>query len=778
MATGNDIPDPAKTSAMAQESLRQTMVNLGEHIDALTKPTLVLALSAEKRAQEGSEAVEPSSLLDKYVSWAKTPTGMHVPGELNEDRSDAGTPPKAPSGGAWEKFLGMGGQGAGPPLTPEAMREGIVGSAASIAGEDIKIPQFGDWRIDSLLKLGAQGAGKVAIGQYKSQAKASLEAGEEPIGPEEWASQQGGPLPSWGGLSNTLAMGAHVAATASLLHKRVLAPVADTVFQGATMGASLGYSPQAGEGALEQSHIMGIPNPIAQFLSPAGKAGLGTAWNAAQASFGGTGIGFGEAAGLREALGAQGWRNTRGGGFLNLTEGGAQENLARALEPMMKQGVKNPEVLSEFTDAVRLGTSTVQELTESLGGSKGLSETSQHLNKTVEATAVALQEFAAKTVEGGSTMVHGFRSGREISALTGMNPNLISGINTSNFGRVQALEKGILPWQIAGMEGQSAAQNAAETVTKLGKFIPKDLKPIERTNQFGEKEVVESVEAQELGWIHQLDPNVTAEEAKRLKAMGSHIQPAGEGMHRAEVEEQSRRAMMAKNEGESLSSPHFEAARVALQHAQQRLTEIQKGPHKGEIIEAEASEAVSKYQSEVSKYRGAVDKARALTPAQQASLNSQYLGGPKGLFELAKEAGVSKDGTHASPRYSRLRTLALPDRSRNQDGNRKRERGEGRKVERRKCENRTHRSSQDVLQAQVPEGGQGHRTERRRSTRPPTSLPIRTRPHSPPLRPLPSARLNRRTVKNRRVGNECYRASLPARTRPWWPATHRRNWDG
>ena len=634
MATGNDIPDPAKMSAAAQENLRKTMDNLAEHIDALTKPTMALALAAEKRAQEGAEAVEPSALLEKYVSWAKAPSGLHVPGELNEDRSDAG----APRGRAPRRQMS------------ESEREDIVGAGSKIAGEDITIPQFGDWRIDSLLKLSAQVAAKGwsgnkgALGRYASDAAKAEEAGET-LTPEQWMGESGFGQ-TLGGLSNRLTQGAHFAAMGSLLHKKVIGPAADIVFGATNQGASLGFSPQAGGGAFEQSHILGIPNPIAQFLSPAGKQGLGMASNAFQASVLGTGIGFGEAAGLREALGAQGWHNTRGGGFLNLTEGGPNETLARALEPMMKQGVKNPEVLAEFSDAVRLGTTSIQELTESLGGQTGLSETAQVLNKTVEATAVALQEFAAKSVEGGSTMAHGFRTGREVAAMTGMNPNIVEGINSSNFGRVQALEKGILPWQIAGMSGAAKSANALETVEKVMSFVPKNLKPITRKNVNGEEETVESVREQEMGWLHQLDPNITNEQAEHLLKLKGKLPYITAGLHQAG---DLATAAYNKEHGNIQHGTWFPQvagmqSRWQSQHAHTMdlKAKLKQDPENYELEEQleKAEEAEHGTAGKLHDLASKSKKQGALKPAQEAELN-RALGGEKGLFETAYKAGVS-----------------------------------------------------------------------------------------------------------------------------------------
>jgi len=660
----NDIPDPAETMRRAQENLNLTMERLDEHIQALTKPTAQLALAAEKRAAEGAEEVEPSSLLKKFVSWAKAPVGMWGAGGLNETpgaTSDAGKAAEESAQQkqkvAWEKYFGTHEGERGMPPTAGGEAPGVLQGktqqeAAELAGKEISIPQFGDWQVDSLLKLASQVAAKKAAKSYKSQAEGEFQAGETPISPGEWADQQTGPLAS-SNLAGVFQKGAQIAAVGSLFHKKVIGPVADAIFQATNMGASLGYTPQAGGGGifgqegLGASHILGIPNPIAQFLSPAGKAGMGTVANAVSASFGGTGIGYGEALGLREALGAQGWRNTRGGGLLNFTEGGAQETLARALEPIMKQGVKNPELLAEFSDAVRLGTASVQELTESLGGSTGLSETAQTLNKTVEATAAALQEFAAKSVEGGSTMIHGFQAGREVAAMTGMNPNIVSAINNSNFGRVQALESHVLPWQIEGMSAAGKTLNALGTVEKVMKYVPKNLKPIERTNVNGEKEVIETVAEQEYGWMHQLDPNITQEQARHLKELSGKLPYITAGLHAArnidvnaynkEQANMAHGAWIGEAQKARGTWEKQHEATMALKKKVNEASGIAKEEAEEELREAEEREhgTAGKLHSLASKGK----KEGALNPAQEAELNRQ-LGGPKGLFVTAKDAGV------------------------------------------------------------------------------------------------------------------------------------------
>jgi hypothetical protein len=423
-------------------------------------------------------------------------------------------------------------------------------------------------------------------------------------------------------------------------------PVVDIGFGASNLGASLGYSPQAG-GTLGASHILGIPNPIAAFTSPAGKQGMGTAVNAAEASFGGTGIGFGEANSLREALAGQGWSNEREGGLLGSAIGGSQENIALALEPAMKKGIKNPEVLSEFGSALKLGNRNLSELKDTVDE---LGKTAITTNQNIEKAAAGMQEYAAKAVEGGSTMMHGMQSYNTIGQQTGMNPTAIQGINESNFGKVQALSKGILPWQVQGMSSNQSTLNAYETLKKVESYVPKQAATF-RTNSAGEKEEVESSEAKRLAWIHQLDPNVTAEQAKRLKEIGPKLEHIQIAEHQSSTINQHRYQSEETNERQSPQGQaafHAMAASkgkqdhiAALEAEAKKLKKEGWGP-KAEQIEDEIKEEKNSLKNTLERAQQLARSEGKLKPGQKVALETE-LHKHGGLFEQAKGAGVSDD---------------------------------------------------------------------------------------------------------------------------------------
>lgn len=653
MATVDDI-DPAQANRRASESLQRAIESLDRHTEALAAPTMELALVQKKRASEiGLEELEPSSLLRKFVSQAGpgAQIGATEPGQLNPDASQAEVDSKT----AWKRFLG--GTGIPPGMSPEG-GSAIAGKtnveAAKIASQGFTIPQFGDWQLDSLLRVAAHTAGGIAMKQYKSQAGEELAAGETPLNPEEWQAQQGKFASS--NLAQKFESGATNIAQASLIHKKILQPLLDIGFGASQAGASLGYSPQGeglGGGVLGASHYLGIPNPIAAFTSPAAKQGLGTVVNAAEAAIGGSGIGIGEANSLRQALASQGWSNQRSGGLLGFTEGGDQENIALALEPLVKKGFNSTtsiEQLGEATNALKLGQATPEELKKTL---EQLPEAAKTLHKTLEEVTAGMEEFAAKSVEGGSTMIHGMKNYTAISAATGMNPTLIQGINEGQFGQVQALTKGVMPWEIQGMSGNAAALNAWETVKKVAGYVPKQSDTRTLNKVTGQWETTETAAEKEGAYIHMLEPSITSEQAKRLKEIGPKLEAVQGGMGEANTVQQHRYTMEQTNEvakqGASLLKARNEWSGVQ-SRVNQLKEEISRTPEggffggqkKGELQQKliEEEEVLHERRGAYTDAMSKASKSRTLNKGQEGLLRNE-LEGPKGLYATAAAAGIS-----------------------------------------------------------------------------------------------------------------------------------------
>lgn len=618
------------------------MLQLDEHIQALTAPTMELALIQKKRASDlGLEERDPSDLLRKFISQAGpgATIGTAEPGQLSPDSS---TPEKADS--AWKRFLGQ--QGAARPgyegLAPDAGSP-IAGrtnqEASTIAKEGFKIPQFGEWQVDTLLREAARAAGRRATKQYGSYASEALSNEEEPLSPEEWQQQQG-PLAA-SNLAQRFEGGASRIAEASLLHKKIFQPMLDIGFGASHMGASLGYTPQ-GEGVFGASHILGIPNPIAAFTSPAAKQGLGTVVNAAEAAFGGTGIGLGEASNLRQALASQGWTNQRSGGALGFTVGGQQETLAQTLEPLVKMGFNSPtsiEQLGSWTNALKLGQATPQELTKTL---EQLPEAVKVLHKTLEEVTQGMEDFAAKTVEGGSTMIHGAHAYNEIWKNTGINPLLTQAANEGTFGKVQAAQKGVLPWQITSMTGNQSSTNAYAAVRQLAEIAGPG-KAVTTTNKYGETETI-SAEAAKLAMMHQLEPNLTTEYMKRMLQIGPHMEAAASAQHKANQLSAFISQKRHENEAYGKNTHAVFKLEPEIAHLQKLKKEGEKqgeGEY-GKLNEGQMEDLGRKETALIKAKRGAAGEG-TLNVNQEDHV-VEALAGKGGLYERAKEAGLEKHG--------------------------------------------------------------------------------------------------------------------------------------
>jgi hypothetical protein len=648
MAVADDI-DPAQANRRASESLQRAIESLDRHTEALVAPTMEMALVQKKRASEiGLEELEPSSLMRKFVSQAGpgAQIGASEPGRLNPDAS---TPSKEqdiydegiPGSQGRRKVGGIIPQGVSPNASSPIPGMNW-GQAASMEEEPIRLPQFGSMQVDAMLKLSAQMAGKVAMGKYRKYASQAGEAGETP---SVEGFQEGQGSFAAGNIANLMTKASTASVPIKTAYDRTIHPLLDIGFGASNAGASLGYSPQAG-GTFGASHIAGLLNPIAAFTSPAGKQGLGTVVNAAEAAIGGSGIGIGEANSLRQALASQGWSNQRSGGAFGLTVGGNQENIALALEPLVKKGFNSTtsiEQLGEATNALKLGQATPEELKKVL---EQLPEAAKTLHKTLEEVTSGMEEFAAKTVEGGGTMIAGMKHYGEISKVTGMNPTIIQGINEGQFGNVQALSKGIMPWEISGMSGNAAALNAWETVKKVSGYVPKQSDTRNFNKVTGKWEVTETKAAKEGGYIHMLEPSVTAEQAERLKEIGPKLEAVQGGLgeastiqkHRYEMENWNKyHSAAGSNAHQAMADSQGHEARIATLEAEAKKQEKEGYPAMAEQIHDTINEEKNKLKNALQSAGHIAAKSGAMNKGQRGALEKE-LGGPKGLYTTARSA--------------------------------------------------------------------------------------------------------------------------------------------
>jgi hypothetical protein len=622
MGTTGDDMDPAQSGRRANELLAQVVERLDKIVDSSRAPTHEASLVQAKGAAEPATMVSAFAMNQPFVSQAQGPP--------------PGTPESGVPGGYGSEPASMrSGQEQNDQLRKPFSRQGqhasqsvpgmTEGEVAGIEEESYSVPQYGKYQLDAYLRMARKHAVK--------------KAGEEPPGesgePGKWASRAERLTPAIEKTQEAVAAYQGV--------KSYVKPALDIGFGTSGLGASLGYSPQAG-GTLGASHILGIPNPIAAFSSPAGRQGMGTLVNAAEASIGGTGIGMGEAKDLREGLASRGWSNERQGGLLGSTIGGNQENIALALEPAVKKGL-DPTVAAEFGESLKLGTGNLKELKEVVDE---LGKTAITTNQTLTKTAEGIQQYGAKAVEHGSTMIQGMKTANTIGQETGMNPTIIQGINESNFGKVQALSKKVMPWEIQGMSAPASSLNAYETLQKVEGFVPAQ-KATWHENTAGEQEEVESAEAKKYARIHQLDPAFNAEYAKRLHEIGPRLKYEQTARTQAKkIEEHISQTHMANIDKDPASGKlkgevaGIETAEKAKKAAEAQFEKEGGAFHGNQKALDKATGDLAKRKEQLRVTEKSLQAAREFTQGQSGNLVAE-LHKHEGIFEQAKYGGVDKN---------------------------------------------------------------------------------------------------------------------------------------
>jgi len=658
MAT-DDI-DPAQASRRAMEGLQHAVEDLNRHVEQMAIPTMEQALARAKAnaSSEGGLGELPVSALSKqFISQAWEPEPKQIPGMLSQFDS---SPPESRKPIYDEGLPGSQGR-RGPSVLPGGVSADASspipglnwGQATNMNEEPMRIPVFGSWQLDALLKLGEQAAGKSAMGKYKQYASQASEAGETPTVEAFQATQ--GPLAA-GNIAHVLNTASSMATYGSAIKAKILQPAFDFGIGASRLGTSLGYSPQAGTG-INASHIAGLINPIALATSPAAKVGLGATTNALEQSLLGTGIGVEEAKNLSNALASQGWSNQREGGAFGFDVGGNQATLENTLAPLVKKGFNSPtsiEQLAESTNALKLGQANPEELKKVL---EQLPEAAKTLHKTLEEVTSGMEEFAAKTAEGGGTLIAGMKHYGEIAQSTGMNPTIIQGINEGKFGKAQAITKGVMPWGVQSMSGSASAMNAMETVEKVAGFA-KSMGPFTNTTRInkvtGKEEIVESAATKEASAIHMMEPNITAEHAERLKEIGKPRLEAQIGARQEAENIQKHRYEMERSKG-MVDRPSEEKAGHEYYGALNQVKQLEEGlaltrKHGGYFegknspqLEQElqhAKESLSNRHESLENTIKKAKKAGQLGEHDQNLLRAE-LEGSQGLYASAEKAGVS-----------------------------------------------------------------------------------------------------------------------------------------
>lgn len=213
-----------------------------------------------------------------------------------------------------------------------------------------------------------------------------------------------------------------------------------------TSGRVLGFSPQASDlGIAGASHILGIPNPVAAFASPAGQQGLGAETTALNASLLGTGLGIGQAKEATHAIQEMGFRNS-GGGIFGSTEGDGSE-IFNAITPYLKEG-GTPQAYLPFYEAIKTGSVSIDQVTKSL---KNMKNVAHDTYQTLEQTSAGLQGYTQAAVARGASSPQAASAGLQYSALSGVPTQYAQHTIESPMGQMFAFSKfGAIP-ETAGL---------------------------------------------------------------------------------------------------------------------------------------------------------------------------------------------------------------------------------------------------------------------------------------------------------------------------------------
>jgi hypothetical protein len=472
-----DAPlDPQVAYRRATEQLTGAILRLDEHVQALTAPTMAASLG---RQQAGASSLVSMSLGGenlKFTSVAAGPTQEWKPGQVGESASAQAAQQQLASGQT------PGGLGRFDSMPPSGRRsiydEGIPGSQGRQGGrygslppnagglfsgmsagqteemetEDIRIPQFGDWRIDALLKLAAQYTGKAAIKKYQSQTTKEEAEGKEPMSGEEF--RQGDFEGSrWARITSGLHKAAGAAVPVSAAYERLGRPLLGLGKGAVEAGRELGYSPQGGIGP---AYIGGIFNPLSALTSPAGEQGFREKWGAIELSRFGTGISEQQAKELYGGIAAEGYG------------GGQQESFAQALAPSVKEGLP-PGVAADFVNAVRYGVNGLKELT---GITEGLGKVAKSTHMTMTQVAEDMASFAKEQEGHGVLQIEGLRTAKGLMAATGLPATSISALNQSPVGLAVGASKGLLPGQVGALNQVGQLGLMAQTLKTYESMVP------------------------------------------------------------------------------------------------------------------------------------------------------------------------------------------------------------------------------------------------------------------------------------------------------------------
>lgn len=322
---------------------------------------------------------------------------------------------------------------------------------AKLQREGFEIPQFGEWQLDTKLKMARDWLGQYATnrGAYDEEGNWQWGASVDENGnfvPGSGKSSTGQSAATVSGYLN------YAASHAAQIH--AMRRGFDKVMNfGAGMqqtGEALGYSPQTGIGP---SSIAGFRNPLAPYTSEAGQQGAGIRWDAEKMTRLGTGITSSQAQEIYGSLAGMGFSNQQHD-MLGLTTGGDLENIATQLvAPLVKNTGMSPEVASQFANSLRNGNTSIKELSKTL---QDIPEAAHAAREGINEYGESLQNFAEEAESMGATKQQGYQSGLGFTQATGLDPRLLGQMQQSPFFQGLALSQmGVLPSGIGALPGGS-----------------------------------------------------------------------------------------------------------------------------------------------------------------------------------------------------------------------------------------------------------------------------------------------------------------------------------
>lgn len=360
--------------------------------------------------------------------------------------------------------------------------------------DSIKIPQFGEWQLDTKLRMARDVFGKLGANRFDKHGD------QDRVGK------------AFAGISQAAHYSqAHAAELQVLKNYRKRAFAYGENAMG--MGAELGYSPQDG---VLPSNVLGFRNPLAYLTSSAGRQGLGMNLDAYKMARLGTGMSLQQAHEVYGALAGMGFSNQHSG-FLGMTTGGDLQNVASGLvAPMVRQGM-NPGVASQFAESLKTGQVSIRQLHDAI---KDLGGVAKETRQTVNQAAEGLQSYATTAVGLGASPTQAYRAGISFSTITGQNAQTAGNLIQNPLFQGMAMRKyGALPGNIGTLPGPQIAKTQKESIDLL-EHIFKGVEPIRENGKIivSQEKAREAYTAKELG-ITQSEVHMAKTKGPKLEAM-------------------------------------------------------------------------------------------------------------------------------------------------------------------------------------------------------------------------------------------------------------------